>query len=319
VAVANWPIALVDFAIESLYKLTLAVPIVGGALMAAVLLGADVRVIAAEGVRAAADLVMGSLGGAPAALAAFLAALGIVALGGAMLMYVVKAGTLAVIAGADAAAGEFHRHPITSAALRRASVCSLETILTGALRFGRRMVTLTAWLGAAYLLVVLVFVATLALPSILAGTGWMRAWPILMLVVASGSVVAIALINLVFDLLRVIVVTDDCRTREAWRRLRSFVIEDARQVLGIFAVTTAALAVAAAASLSAVASVTLVAWVPVAGLIVVPLQLLAWVVRGLLLQGVSLTTLAAYQTQYRRFAGSRRLTPVDRSRWEEPA
>src|SRR5262245_14432451 len=73
---ANWRAASVEFAIESLYKLALAVPIIGGAFMVAVLLGADVRDIVGEGVRTTADLVIGSLTAAPVALVAFVAALG---------------------------------------------------------------------------------------------------------------------------------------------------------------------------------------------------------------------------------------------------
>ena len=49
VTVANWPVVLIEFAIESLYKLALAVPVVGGAFMVAVLLGADVGAIFGRG------------------------------------------------------------------------------------------------------------------------------------------------------------------------------------------------------------------------------------------------------------------------------
>jgi hypothetical protein len=45
-----------------------------------------------------------------------------------------------------------------------------------------------------------------------------------------------------------------------------------------------------------------VAWVPLAGLLFVPLQVAFWIVRGLLFEYMGLVTLSAYQTQYRRFA-----------------
>ena len=51
VTAANWAVVFVDFTIESVYKLVLAVPVVGGALMVAVLLGSDIRTLFAEGVR----------------------------------------------------------------------------------------------------------------------------------------------------------------------------------------------------------------------------------------------------------------------------
>jgi hypothetical protein len=303
--VANWPVVLIDFTIESLYKLALAVPVVGGVFMVAVLIGADVRLIVAEGMRAAAELVMGSLSAAPIALAGFLLALGVVGLGGALLMYLVKAGTLTVLVEGDRMGGEFQNHSISRTTLRAGAAFSLATVVAGARRFGRRMVTLTLWLGAVYLVIGLFILLVLALQAPLAASRWAPAWPLLMLVTTSASVVALTITNVVFDLVRIVVVTDDCRTREAARRLRVFVVEDARQVLGIFGVMTAVLAVATALSLSAVASVTLVAWVPVAGLIVVPLQLTAWLIRGVLLECLSLSALAAYQTQYRRFATPR--------------
>jgi hypothetical protein len=181
------------------------------------------------------------------------------------------------------------------------------------------MVTLTLWLGAAYLFVFGGMALVLALQPRLAASRWAPAWPLLLLIATSASAVAITVINVIFDLVRLVVLTDDCRTREAARRLKTFVIADARQVLGIFGVMTAVLAVTTAASLTAAASVTLVAWVPIAGLVVVPLQLLAWLVRGVLLQCVALTALAAYQTQYRRFADPLAVVDAPPAAWIHPA
>ena len=318
IAIANWPVVIIDFAIESLYTVVLAVPVIGGAFMVAVLLGADIRQIVAEGVRATADLVIGSLTAAPIALAAFLVALALVGLGGAMLMHIIKAGTLSVLVAGDRIGGEFHRGPISRLALRPAAAFSLATVVDGARRFGRRTITLTLWLGVAYLIVGAGMALVIALQSRLAASRWAPAWPLLLLIATSASAVAITVINVVFDLVRMVVVTDDCRTREAARRLRTFVIADARQVLGIFGVMTAVLAVTTAASLTAVASVTLVAWVPIAGLVVVPLQIIAWLVRGVLLQCVSLAAIAAYQTQYRRFSEPRAV-PDTPAVWIHPA
>jgi hypothetical protein len=59
-----------------------------------------------------------------------------------------------------------------------------------------------------------------------------------------------------------------------------------------------------AGSITATAGLTLIAWVPVLGLLVVPLQVAFWILRGLLFQYMSLTTLTAYQSQYRRFASA---------------
>jgi hypothetical protein len=109
-------------------------------------------------------------------------------------------------------------------------------------------------------------------------------------------------VNLIFDLARVVMVTDDCSARAALTRVRTFLLEDARQVLGIFGAMGTVLLLATAASITATAGLTLVAWVPLASLLVVPLQVAFWILRGLLFEYMALVTLSAYQTQYRRFA-----------------
>src|SRR3982751_4365396 len=96
VTLANWQVVLIEFVVESAYKFAIAVPVLGGAFMVALLLGVDVRSLVGEGLVSAADQILSRLATAPAALVAFLAALALVGVGGAMLMFVVKAGTLAV-------------------------------------------------------------------------------------------------------------------------------------------------------------------------------------------------------------------------------
>jgi hypothetical protein len=125
--------------------------------------------------------------------------------------------------------------------------------------------------------------------------------------------VTIAIVNLAYDLLQVIIVTDDCDVGTAAARLRAFVVEDSRQVIGIFAVMGGLVVVTTAASLFAVAGVAVIAWVPFVSLIVVPLQTAAWVARGLVFQFMELSALAAYQTQYRRFSSERHPSTVRHS------
>ena len=108
------------------------------------------------------------------------------------------------------------------------------------------------------------------------------------------------------------VIGDDCRVLTALARVRAFLIADVRQVLGIFAVMSIITTVGTAVSLTATASLAMIGWVPVVGLLVWPLQLAAWVIRGWLFQYLSLTALASYQTQYRRFSEpSRPPVPVE--------
>jgi hypothetical protein len=289
--------------VESAYKAALGVPILGGAFMVALLLGVDVRSLLAEGLISAADQILVRLATAPAALAAFLAALAIVGVGGAMAMYVVKAGTLAMLVRGEGAAGELYRRPGTASVMREAAVYTLPSLWDAVRHFERRAATLAFWLGLSYVVIGGGYLLAVGWGArVVADSAWSAVWPLLVLVATSAAVVGITAANLVFDLARVIVVTDDCGVRAALGRVRAFLLEDARQVLGIFGAMGTILLLATAGSITATAGLALVAWVPLAGLLFVPLQVAFWIVRGLLFEYMGLVTLSAYQTQYRRFA-----------------
>lgn len=307
ITAANWPVVIIDFVLESFYKLAVTIPVLGGALMVGAIVGTDVEAVIGEGVRAAADVVMGSLATAPIALVAFLLALALVGLGGEAIMFAIKAGTLSVIVESERVAGELQATPISTDALRDAHVYSLTRVYDGTRRFGRRGFVLALWLGAAYVVIAAVYLTIMGYSySVAVRHVWMPAWPLIVLIATTGAVVAVSAINLAFDLVRVILISDDCGLSEAARRLRHFVIEDARQVIGIFSVVGVVVVIATAASLLAAAGIAFVAWVPFVGLIVLPLQAAAWIVRGIVFQYLAVAALSAYQTQYRRFSEPRR-------------
>jgi hypothetical protein len=233
----------------------------------------------------------------------FVCALLLVGAGGSLVMFIVKAGTLAVLVDGERHAGEVEAEPLGFPTLARAARYGIEPMVEGIRRFGRRMMRLSLWLSVIYLIVGLAYLSALGAAFRVADRpsfGW--AWPLTAVVATAAGIVTLAVVNVMFDLVRVIVVCDDCGVRIAVARLRRFLLVDARQVMGIFAVVTGLFAVAAAGSLLVAAGLTLVAWVPVIGLIVVPLQAAAWLVRGLIFQTMSLTAMAAYEAQYRRFA-----------------
>lgn len=305
IVAANWPVVLIEFALESLYKFVLAVPVIGGALMVAVLVGDDFGTIFGQGVRNAADLIVSALFTAPSALWTFFAAVALVAVGGAVVMYIVKSGTLAVIVASEAVAGELHEGPIHLEMLRRAYAYDLAAVLAAARRFASRSAWLALGLSASYITLGVGYVMALGWALRLAAqTTWAPAWPLLVLLSTSTGVIGVTAANLAFDLLRVIVVSDDCSLRVAFSRLRAFLVADARQVLGIFGVVGLIVSAAMAVSVVTTAGLTFVAWVPFASLIAIPLQVIAWFVRGVVFQYVGLGALSAYQTQYRRFSGA---------------
>lgn len=306
VTAANWPVVVIDFVLELFYKLALTFPIFGGALMVVALIGGDLGTVVGEGLRATTDLVIGSLGTAPVALWSFLLALAIVGVGGEALMFLLKAGTLSVLVAGERAAAEGHVPPQHAETLRHAQAYSLNAVYEGTRRFGRRAFTLALWLAFAYAVVGGAYLLAMGYGfALVAQWPWMPAWPLLVLMATTTAVVSVAGVNLAFDLMRVIVLTDDCGVRVALRRLWPFVVDDARQVVGIFSVIGGIQIVMTAVSLLAAGGIALVAWVPVVGLVVVPLQIAAWLFRGVLLQYVALTALSAYQTQYRRYSDLR--------------
>src|SRR5580765_2363117 len=70
VTLANWQVVLIEFVVESAYKVAIAVPVLGGAFMVALLLGVDVQSLLGEGLVSAANQILARLATAPAALAA---------------------------------------------------------------------------------------------------------------------------------------------------------------------------------------------------------------------------------------------------------
>lgn len=303
VTLANWPVILIDFVVESAYKFTLGVPVVAGAFMVAVLLGVDIGTLLGDGLLAAADQMLVLLARAPAALAAFLAGLAVVGVPGAALLFVVKSGTLAVLVAGERAADDPPRTPLTFEALRHAHAYSLAAVLAAARKFARRSARLAAALGLVYValggLYLLVVVDGF---RIVAESRWSAAWPLVVLVTTSCAAAAMTAVNLFFDLTRVVMIADDCRVRVAVARVRALLLADARHVLGIFGAMSALVLVATAAAFTATAGLALVAWVPIVGLVFLPLQAAFWLLRGLVFQCMSLTTLSAYQSQYRRFS-----------------
>ena len=130
-AAANWPLIAVQFVAEGTLKLLLAVPVVGGIFLVVLLLGADLEEVLAGDVREIIGAVLMALGANPVALTAFGAAFVLVLLGGSTLTFVVKGGTVAILAEAEEQAGPIERPPLRLAALRRANRTNIEPFLEG--------------------------------------------------------------------------------------------------------------------------------------------------------------------------------------------
>ena len=226
----------------------------------------------------------------PLALAAFLDALRLVATGGSVLMFAVKAGTITVLAAAEQAAGAVERPPLSVAALTRASAFSVERFIGGVRRLFRRYLALGALLALAYALATAAYAFLLFGPP--AGEGGRGT---LVLTLASTWMVGlITLINFLYLLTQIVIAADDCRVGEALSRVGRLLTSQTGPILGILGAILALMVLTTAASVLATAALGLIAFVPFVGLAALPLQVIAWLVRGLVFQYISLAGASAY-------------------------
>lgn len=311
VTLANWPLVAVQFIAESTLKLILGVPVVGGIFLVVLLLDADVEQLLRGDVRDIVTSLVDALRANPAALAAFALALLIVLIGGSALTFIVKAGTMAVFADAEANAGPIERPPLRLQTLRRASRTAIEPFLDGCQRFGRRYVRLGLLLLLAYALTAAAYLGILVGGvSIANNVGLLLLSTVILAAASSVAIVWISVVNLLYLLTQMVIAVEDISVRAATRRVFSFLRRGLREVAGIFGVVLVLVILAMAASFLATAGFGLIGFVPIVAVAVMPLQVAAWLVRGLVFQYLALSALGAYLTQYRFHSGDSTLAAV---------
>ncbi len=304
-AAANWPLVAVQFVAEATFKLLLAVPVLGGVFLVVLLLGADVEQFLSGDVRVV-GAVISALGESPTALVAFTLGFLIVLLGGSALTFVVKGGTVAVLAEAEAKAGRIEKPPLRLEALRRANVTDIEPFLAGCQRLWRRYVRLGGLLLLAYGITALLYLAfVIGGYALTANTGVLIGWTIAIGLASSVLVVWITLVNFFYLLTQMTMAVEDVGVRAAVRQVFTFLRASLREVAAIFGVVLLLAVLATVASILATAGLGLIAFVPLAGLAVLPLQVAAWLLRGFVFQYLALTALGAYLTQYRHYLDAR--------------
>ena len=95
-AAANWPVTLIQASADSLFKLLLAAPVIGGVFLVALSIGSEPSALISLEWREMAATMMSSLIARPVVLSAVFLAVAIVAIGGSLFIFLVKAGTVAV-------------------------------------------------------------------------------------------------------------------------------------------------------------------------------------------------------------------------------
>lgn len=296
-ALANWPLVVLQFIAEATFKILLAVPVVGGTFLVALALNADVQDVLGDDLdlRQSATAVATSLLDHPAALASFLAAVVIVVIGGSALMFILKAGTLAVLADAQRHAGPVERYPVRLAHLRRASRIDVEVFLHGTRRLRRRFLRLGVFLLGVYVLSGGLYLAVVVAGYRAVGDeGFLVGWTVIAALCSALLVAWLAVVNTSYLLVQVVIAARDLSVRAAGREVVRLLRGDTARVLGVFLTTVGLVGVATLASIVATAGLGLISFVPFVGLAVLPLQLVAWLVRGLVFQYLGLTSAGAY-------------------------
>jgi len=302
VAAANWQVVAIQSVADTTFKLLLAVPIVGGAVLVTTLLGRDFSEVLAGDLREVLFGVAGTLAARPIALVSYLTGFGLVLAGGAALMFGVKGGCVWVLVLADRAAGPVERPPLRIAGFRRAMVFSIESFTSGAANLFRRYLFLGIILTLLYVLA-----AALCLSI---GYGLYRLGgdrPLLLGSVAAVGislfVVLITVVNVFYLLAQIVIAVNDGKVGSGIREVGRFVHGEFWKVSRVFGVTVLLLLLGTLLSVAATWGFYLIAYVPLAGLIVLPLQLGAWLLRSLVFQYLGLTALSAYLSLYRLRVG----------------
>ena len=303
VAAANWPLVAVQFIAESILKLLLAVPTIGGLFLVVLLVETDIDDVLSGSMRDIAATIFHALRGNPVAFVCFAVAFVLVLFAGSALTFVVKGGTVSLLAASEAAAGTIERPPVRLETLRRLNRVHIDPFLDECRRLWRRYLRLGGCLLIAYALTAVVYLAVVVGGYWLAeGTPILLGWTVIAALLSSALVVWITLINLVYLLTQMIVAVEDVSVRTAATRVIAFLKSALREVAAIFGVVLLLVGVATVASILATAGLGLIAFVPFVGLAVVPLQFAAWLLRGFVFQYLALTALGGYLAQYRLFA-----------------
>lgn len=296
VAAANWQITLIQSVADALFKLLIAVPVIGGVFLVGLVLGAEPAGLMALEWRELITTIVGALLSQPLVLSAFLASLAVVVLGGSVFVFLVKGGTVATLVEGDLHAGPIEHPPLQLAAVARAGrftaegfIASCARLFPRFARLGFLLMTLYLLSGAGYLSLVVAIRAT--------GEGWG-----LTALVTALFVCWITLLNLVYLLLQIIIAADDCSVAIAMRRAAAFIRAERADIAAVFGVVLALVVCATGASIVATGALGLIGFVPLLGIAVVPLQLAAWLLRGVVFQYIGLTAIGAYLRLYRGYA-----------------
>jgi hypothetical protein len=315
ITAANWPLVVIQLVADTTFQALFAVPVVGAALLVAMLFGADISQLLHGTLRDAATTVASALTAQPIALTAFLVAFALVVLGGSVLVFLIKGGTVAVLVESSRVAGAIEHPPLRMAAFRRADCFSLERFTRGCVTLFKPYLALGLFLMATYVVSAACYLGALYAGYALVGG---RVLGIGATLVAAATTAALILwisaINLFYLLMQLAVASDPAedrrrRLRRALRLVTGLLRHHLRELAAVFFVVLLLVVAATAASALAWSGVGLIAFVPIVGIAVVPLQLGALIVRGIVFEYLGLMALGAYLSLFRSYHLYQRYSP----------
>ena len=302
IAAANWPVTIIQAVADSLFKLLMVAPVVGGVFLVALVAGSEPVALLQLDRRELVATIVTALPSQPIVLGAFLASLGIVVVGGSLFVFLVKAGTVRTLVRAERAAGPIERPPLHLDAMVRADAFSIERFTEST----RALFPRYARLGAV-LLAVYIASGGVLLAAVFGGGrfGWGTTAGFTLVFVSWITVV-----NLFYLLIQIVIVADDCSVGTAALRVAAFVRREWRRVGLTFLAVLAVVIVAQMASVLAAGALSVLGFVPFFGpmlsFTLMPLSLLALALRFVVVQYVGLSSVVAYLTLYRDGAADTR-------------
>jgi hypothetical protein len=306
---ANWQTVVIQFVAETTFQVLLAVPIIGAAILVAVLLGADLADLLQGSLRDIFTTIASTLLSEPVALVAFIGAFSVVLFGGSVLMFVVKGGTVDILATANLEARGIERQPLTLDLLRHASRFTLPRFTAGCSRLFRPYVTLGLLLMGVYAVSIAAYLAFVVYGYRAAeGRALIIGWTLIATLAAALLVVWFTLVNLLYLLVQIAMAIEQVGVVDGIRAAARFIRAELRELFVVFLLVVGLVAAATLASALAWSGVGLIAFVPLVGLAVFPLQVAALLLRGFVFEYLGLTALGAYLTLYQRYAAQHRET-----------
>jgi hypothetical protein len=284
-------VVIVQFVADTLFKTLVVVPVLGGLVLVALVAGGNpFEMIQFDDLTQTISAMVGVLLAHPIALVAFLAALGVILAGGSVLMFAVKAGTVTVLLAGDRTAGVIEEPPLRLAALKQANQATLERFTSGVRRLFPRYLRLGIALMFVYALIAVTYLAFLFGPPI----SPVFDGPLITTVTSLGVIMLITLVNFLYLLMQIMIAAEDCEVAEAVPHVARLIRKKPKELAQVLAAILSLMLMATAASILATTALGLIAFVPFVGLAALPLQVFAWLVRGVVFQFVGLTGVSTY-------------------------